>query len=221
MFVRLLYRIHLTSSSGIVDTYLASYRNFGGGTYEYVNQSGALGPPGAQLGNVTYNFEVLNYPSGMTTGVFDSWYIPPDAVTNPIDIPTWTAFSGDLLNPTISWDATFGIGEGTYKLRIYELNPDGSFNYRTYIHSTPQFETNSYNLLDYTLEYGKSYAIGVQSRLNLGAGTTAWANRSQYYARYDTAPVPEPTTILLLSTGLVCLVGLGRKKFLKGKIKRN
>jgi len=32
----------------------------------------------------------------------------------------------------------------------------------------------------------------------------------------DVAPIPEPATMLLLGTGLICLAGLGRKKFNKG-----
>jgi hypothetical protein len=40
------------------------------------------------------------------------------------------------------------------------------------------------------------------------------------YAVYDSgpAPVPEPTTIILLGTGLIGLAGWGRKKFKKNSI---
>jgi len=33
----------------------------------------------------------------------------------------------------------------------------------------------------------------------------------------DSTPIPEPTTVLLISSGLIGLAGLGRKKFLKNK----
>ena len=38
---------------------------------------------------------------------------------------------------------------------------------------------------------------------------------SDSYVNGPAAPVPEPTTMLLLATGLVCMAGFGRKKFFK------
>jgi hypothetical protein len=57
---------------------------------------------------------------------------------------------------------------------------------------------------------------------NLTGGQIGWTNPSfDYYTinfnvtDFDIAPIPEPTTMLLLGSGLVGLAGLSRKKFKK------
>lgn len=185
------YSVHLTSGvSGPVDTYLGSYRDHGGGSYEYVN-TGPLAAPGPAWEGFTYTFDLFNVSDSSSILATATWTIPAGSVTNPVAIPTWTSFSGDLLNPTISWEPTIAPSEGKYKLRIYELNPDGSFNYQAITHSTPQFETTTYTLDDFTLEYGKSYAIGIQSII-IHPDTGGTLNRSQYYIRY--AAIATPAT---------------------------
>jgi len=96
--------------------------------------------------------------------------------------------------------------EGKYKLRIYELNPDGSFNYQAITHSTPRFETTTYTLDDFTLEYGKSYAVGIQSIIT-HPDTGGTLNRSQYYIRYDAIATKAMPWIplLLLDTEVLSL----------------
>jgi hypothetical protein len=51
------------------------------------------------------------------------------------------------------------------------------------------------------------------SMFSIFAGTAAWAHA--YAPGDNTAPVPEPATMLLLGTGLVGLAGFGRKKLAK------
>ncbi len=56
------------------------------------------------------------------------------------------------------------------------------------------------------------------SLLDLEAGSlfSAFAFTAAYTAAYaETAPVPEPATMFLLGTGLICLAGFGRKRFHK------
>ena len=158
------YLVHLTSeNSGFIDTYLSSYRNLGGGAYEFVNLLSRLPDPGPDWESDTYHFEIVD--SDTKSIVYDSaeWTIPTGYVTNPLDIPAWHAFSGDVLNPTVKWGATLSPGEGLYGLRVYELNPDGSFNYQAISYSTPLFPTTTWILNNFTLENGKSYAIVILS----------------------------------------------------------
>ena len=212
------YRVEFTGGPVVPPVYMQSYRYLGGTSWEYVNPP--LPAPGSAWQDYTYNFQVVD-ASTLLPGTLPSASrnIPPGGyVTDPLNIPGSISFSGALLNPTISWNPVSWVNPESmvsnavdrYRLRFYELNPDGSFNYAAIGFQTTSLFTNTFTLdaTFGTLENGKSYAIGLQSIVNnpLGGGTL---NRSQYYVRYDA--VPEPAAMLLIGAGLLGLVVFSRR----------
>ena len=214
-----------TPSGGPVSSsvYLSSYRQLSPTSYEYVNPP--LPAPGSTWEGYTYNFQVVDASTLLPFAVPPaSWTINSTGyLVSPLAVPGTVSISGSLVHPTISWDPVLWwnpllLAEtpvDCYRLRFYELNPDGSFDYATIGFKSGILIDNIFTLdpTIATLEAGKSYAIGIQSRvLNPAGGGTL--NRSQYYIRYDVAPtpIPEPTTALLLGSGLIGLVWYGRKR---------
>jgi len=64
-----------------------------------------------------------------------------------------------------------------------------------------------------------SNGFGLTSRYSLGGTFDNWGTGSMQLAFYLTeggaAPIPDPSTMLLLGSGLIGLAGYGRKKFFK------
>jgi len=70
-----------------------------------------------------------------------------------------------------------------------------------------------YNVLDGDPHIGKSLGIKIVSGgANLTFDNVRFSNDAN---NSNNSPVPEPATMLLLGSGLACLAGFGRKKFLK------
>jgi len=188
------YEVHLTSGiSGPVDIYLTHYRQNGPTSWEYVNSS-PLALPGSAWENVWYTFEIVDAVTKNPVGSpLAYWYIPSGDVTEPVPFPAWVTFSDNCLELDLQWDNVLdnlcpvGPYTGHYQIRVYPLNPDGSFDYVTWSSITGKFPCPEYTLTNLCSDC-QSVAIGVASRINytgadpLGGGLV---NRSQYYFRYD------------------------------------
>jgi hypothetical protein len=188
------YEVYLTSSSGMVTWYLPKYKQYSGYSDTSWEYSYAFLPTGPEWEEVTYTFELVyasnKGPVGVPTKASN---IYSGDVTDPVPIPDWVDISGDCSELQLEWENVLENDceekhyKGNYRIRVYPLNPDGSFNYRIWLFRSERFPCPDYTLTDLS-EGCKSYAIGVESNINysgappLGEGLV---NRSQYYFRYD------------------------------------
>jgi len=165
------------------------------------------------VGGITfYKSDFANWEQGITAGMggllsqIDIWFLTSESVEVSIfaGAPWQDGVSvfDTTLNPTVDdWtsidlsSANFFVDPGDeFSVMLHGSHP-----------TTPFFKGN----------------------LNEYAGGEMWRNGSLHIGgegeKYDmafntyveSAPVPEPTTMLLLSTGLIGLAGIGRKKFFK------
>ncbi len=67
----------------------------------------------------------------------------------------------------------------------------------------------------YTLPDGNVISVAFESGIAIGYGESAVVHAYITNHGQAAAPVPEPATMLLMGTGLVCIAGASKKKFLK------
>jgi len=122
-----------------------------------------------------------------------------------LDYATNIVLSGDLLAPTISWDSVLYAEK--YRIRIYE----GSSQIFTSMGPDGDFDETSFTMPTGILESGKDYRIRI-SASDIQDGILM--NRSSINLAYSTtnAPVPEPSSALLLGIGILGLTRLYRRK---------